>query len=83
MKHKFDLHQELDLLKHPGYFGKVIFIDLYGGPNRTPRYLLDCSPGACGGYIWCICSGGYGPDNLVAANWFNEDELKEQNDLQM
>lgn len=78
MKHKFNLHEKVNLLNCPGYFGKIIFIDLLGGPNSTPRYLLDCFPGALAGYIWCVHPDGYGDDKTFAANWFNEDELTKE-----
>lgn len=75
MEHKFNLHEKVNLINFPGYFGKIIFIDLFGGTGHKPRYLLDCCPGALGGYIWCIHPDGQEPGKLMAANWFNEDEL--------
>lgn len=75
MNHKYALHEMVETPER-GFLGKVVFIDLYGGKNKQPRYLLDCLPGALGHYIWCIHPDGYGDDKVLAANWFDEDELK-------
>jgi hypothetical protein len=74
MKHKFALHEMVDIPNH-NRIGNIIFIDLFGGKDNQPRYLLDCFPGAVGHYIWCVHPDGYGDDKIIAANWFDEDEL--------
>jgi len=72
--HKFALRQEVDVLPHPGFTGTIVLIDLYGNDGK-PRYLLDCHPGALSHYVWYIHPDGYGAEKVLAANWFNEDQL--------
>ncbi len=59
----------------PGWTGTVVLIDVY-----AKRYLLDCHPGALGGYVWYKVPEGmldYQSGGILAGNWFHESELTE------
>lgn len=80
MKHKYALYQEMRIKAHPGWTGKIIFIDLYGGKDQQPKYLLNCMPGALAYYTWCVHPDGYGTEKVIAANWFEETEIEDINE---
>lgn len=67
---KFKLGEEVNIVGERGYYGKVVLSEPY-----QKRYLLDCSPGAVGGYTWVWMKTDYGED-LLALNWFDEKQLR-------
>jgi hypothetical protein len=59
------------LLDHPGWTGDVLAADV---TNR--KYLLDCHPGAVGGYVYIWLGKPDEFARLYAANWISEDRLE-------
>jgi len=65
---KFKIGEEVNVVGK-GRTGSIVMSEPY-----TKRYLVDCYPGALGGYDWVWMKTERGPE-LLALNWFNEKQL--------